>query len=102
MSEVKEVPKKAEATKGPEAEVTRPAAMLMPWTEPTFAFMRRFSEEMDRLFEDFGLGRRLHAPSVAAASCCGARPDSSRPIGRRGSRSWSVTAGTSSAPSCRG
>ena len=61
MSEVKEVPKKAEATKGPEAEVTRPAAMLMPWSEPTFAFMRRFSEEMDRLFEDFGLGRRLHS-----------------------------------------
>ena len=28
-----------------------------------FTFMRRFSEEMDRLFEDFGFGRGLLAPS---------------------------------------
>jgi len=28
-----------------------------------FAFMRRFSEEMDRLFEDFGFGRNWLAPS---------------------------------------
>jgi HSP20 family protein len=28
-----------------------------------FTFMRRFSEEMDRLFEDFGLGRGLIAPT---------------------------------------
>ena len=28
-----------------------------------FAFMRRFSEEMDRLFEDFGFGRGLAVPS---------------------------------------
>ncbi len=61
MVEVKEMPKKAEATKVPEVEVARPATPLMPWTEPTFAFMRRFSEEMDRLFEDFGFGRRLHS-----------------------------------------
>jgi len=61
VSEVKEVPKKAEATKGPEAEVARPAAMLMPWTEPTFVLMRWFSQEMDRLFEDFGLGRLYSA-----------------------------------------
>lgn len=27
------------------------------WTGSPFAFMRRFSEEMDRLFEDFGMGR---------------------------------------------
>ena len=75
MAEVKEVPKKAEATKGPEAEVARPAATLMPWTEPTFAFMRRFSEEMDRLFEDFGLGRRLH-------SCLRSRPRAAAARGR--------------------
>ena len=61
MAEVKEVPKKAEATKGqyPEPEVARPATTLMAWTERTVAVMRRFAEEMDRLFEDFGLGRRL-------------------------------------------
>lgn len=29
-----------------------------------FAFMRRFSEEMDRLFEDFGLGRGWLAPEL--------------------------------------
>jgi HSP20 family protein len=29
------------------------------WTSSPFAFIRRFSEEMDRLFEDFGLGRGL-------------------------------------------
>jgi HSP20 family protein len=28
------------------------------WTNP-FSFMRRFSEEMDRIFEDFGFGRSL-------------------------------------------
>ena len=28
-----------------------------------FAFMRRFSEEMDRLFEDFGFGRGLARPT---------------------------------------
>src|SRR5919199_5291233 len=32
-------------------------------TGSPFAFMRRFSEEMDRLFEDFGFGRGLAAPS---------------------------------------
>jgi HSP20 family protein len=29
-----------------------------------FAFMRRFSEDMDRMFEDFGLGRGLLAPGL--------------------------------------
>jgi HSP20 family protein len=34
-----------------------------PWAGGSpFAFMRRFSEEMDRLFEDFGFGRGLLAP----------------------------------------
>lgn len=32
-------------------------------TGSPFSFMRRFSEEMDRLFEDFGFGRGLSAPS---------------------------------------
>ncbi len=31
-----------------------------------FSFMRRFSEEMDRLFEDFGLGRGLLSPFTAS------------------------------------
>ena len=32
-----------------------------------FAFMKRFSEEMDNLFEDFGLGRGWLAPITGAA-----------------------------------
>lgn len=28
-----------------------------PWSGSPFSFMRRFSEQMDRLFEDFGFGR---------------------------------------------
>lgn len=30
-----------------------------PFQESPFAFMRRFGEDMDRLFEDFGMGRRF-------------------------------------------
>ena len=61
MAEVTEAPKKTEVTQGQgsEVKVAHPAATLMPWTESTFALMRRFSEEMDRLFEDFGFGRHL-------------------------------------------
>ena len=33
------------------------------WAGSPFAFVRRFSEEMDRLFEDFGFGRSLQAPT---------------------------------------
>ena len=33
------------------------------WSGSPFTFMRRFSEEMDRLFEDFGFGGGLFAPS---------------------------------------
>jgi HSP20 family protein len=33
------------------------------WTNP-FSFMRRFSEEMDRMFEDFGFGRNLTGSSL--------------------------------------
>jgi HSP20 family protein len=33
-----------------------------PWSGSPFTFMRRFSEEMDRLFEDFGFGRGWLAP----------------------------------------
>jgi HSP20 family protein len=33
------------------------------WTGSPFTFMRRFSEEMDRLFEDFGMGRGFLTPT---------------------------------------
>src|SRR5204862_7822134 len=32
------------------------------WLGTPFTFMRRFSEQMDRLFEDFGFGRGWLAP----------------------------------------
>ena len=98
MAEVTEAPKKTEVTQGqgPEVKVARPAATLMPWTEPTFAFIHRFAEEMDRLFEDFGLGRppadcRRSRPRAAAARgrtdpsrmvAADRRPASRRPVHR--------------------
>jgi HSP20 family protein len=41
-------------------DITRPENA--PLTGSPFTFMRRFSEEMDRLFEDFGFGRGWLAP----------------------------------------
>jgi len=38
-----------------------------------FSFMRRFSEEMDRLFEDFGFGRGWMSPSMGGMSPSGFR-----------------------------
>jgi HSP20 family protein len=38
-----------------------------------FSFMRRFSEEMDRLFEDFGFGRGWMSPSMGEMSPSGFR-----------------------------
>src|SRR5271157_3969769 len=97
MAEVTEAPKKTEVTQGqgPEVKVARPAATLMPWTEPTFAFMRRFSEEMDRLFEDFGFGfgrGRWQSP--------GARRSRSRSP-RRADPSPPRTSASASAGACR-
>ena len=43
------------------SDITRREAQ---WPGSPFAFMRRFSEEMDRLFEDFGFGRGLLAPGL--------------------------------------
>ena len=45
-----------------------------------FAFMRRFSEEMDRLFEDFGFGRGLAAPAFGGDLWSGAFGDSGRGV----------------------
>ena len=43
------------------SDLTRPENA--PWTGGSpFTFMRRFSEEMDRLFDDFGFGRGWLAP----------------------------------------
>jgi HSP20 family protein len=58
MAEVKEAPRATEAGKATGAE-TPPAGTPVPWAEMAFAPVHRFAEEMDRLFEDFGLGRHL-------------------------------------------
>ena len=50
------------------------------WPGSPFAFMRRFSEEMDRLFDDFGLGSRWLAPTVE---------NSLEQIGALSSAAWS-------------
>lgn len=47
-----------------------------------FPFMRRFSEEMDRLFEDFGFGRGWLAPSFG-------REFFPRSLGSFGTSAWS-------------
>jgi HSP20 family protein len=60
MSAVKEATidggkKATEVTRRPQSEPALPA------THP-LAMMRRFAEEADRLFEDFGVGMRVHFP----------------------------------------
>jgi HSP20 family protein len=45
------------------AVARREQSQPSPWGGSPFAFMRRFSEEMDRLFEDFRLGGGLLAPT---------------------------------------
>jgi len=55
MPEVKEAPKKADAGngKGQATEIERRPSM--PGEGTPLAFMNRFAEEMDRVFEDFGM-----------------------------------------------
>jgi len=43
----------------PEIEAATQKGMVTPFT-----FMRRFAEEMDRIFEDFGLEAGLHTPRI--------------------------------------
>jgi len=67
MTELKEAPK-PKATNGPgnvkeTVSPPRPAVPATPSGSP-FAFMRRFAEEMDHLFEDFGIESHFHFPSL--------------------------------------
>ncbi len=77
MAEVKEAPRaKVAVPQGQAKETTtlagRDARRAEPLARPTsslalragspFAFVRRFAEEMDRLFEDFGVEHGLHMP----------------------------------------
>jgi HSP20 family protein len=61
----KDAPAKDQATgdgqKGPTPAMKQPeVAPAVPGSP--FTFMRRFAEEMDRLFEDFGMGAGWHVP----------------------------------------
>jgi len=56
MTELKEAPKPKTANGQGQTKPVTPEATLPQKTHARpFAFMRRFTEEMDRLFEDFGL-----------------------------------------------
>jgi len=63
MPELKEAPKPKMHNGPGQSKDIAPATSTAPMmsTSP-FTFMRRFAAEMDRLFEDFGLGTRLHIP----------------------------------------
>ena len=59
MAELKEATKPKTETPNGMGQATeierRPTTTPSPWAEHPFPFMRRFAEEMDRLFDDFGL-----------------------------------------------
>ncbi|MDR3636380.1 MAG: Hsp20/alpha crystallin family protein [Isosphaeraceae bacterium] len=68
MPDVKDAPdslKKAKETFTTPAPQGNRAPAAAPASSPAspFGVLRRFAHEMDRLFEDFGLERGLHAPS---------------------------------------
>ena len=65
---------------GQQAGITRREQYApSPWAGGSpFTFMRRFSEEMDRLFEDFGFGRGLLTPAFGRE--LGTLGDLERPV----------------------
>ena len=66
MSEIKEAPKPKTQNGSGETKDISPRATSAPLASNAspFALMRRFAGEMDRLFEDFGLGTRMHIPRI--------------------------------------
>lgn len=68
MAEIKEAPKKAagepEATK--EATPGAPAVQKRAAGSTPLGFMQRFADEMDQLFEDFGLTSGIRVPRLLA------------------------------------
>jgi len=65
MTEVKEAPKPKTSNGQGQTREMAPQATTVPvkTNGHPFAFMRRFAEEMDRLFEDFGLDTGWSVPS---------------------------------------
>jgi len=66
MAELKEAPRpKTENGPGQTKEIApRSTAAPMKSTGSPFAYMRRFAEEMDHLFENFGLQTGWRMPSL--------------------------------------
>ena len=65
MTELKEAPKPKTANgQGQMKPVTPQAATPQKTYATPFAFMRRFTEEMDRIFEDFGLEAGWFVPRL--------------------------------------
>lgn len=66
MADVKHAPKpRTNEGEGQRKEAARRApAILRKGTGGPFGLVHRFAEEMDRLFEDFGLRTGLHVPSA--------------------------------------
>ena len=64
MADIKEAPKpKTQNGPGQSKDVATGASQTpVLSTASPFGFMQRFASEMDRLFEDFGLGSRMHIP----------------------------------------
>jgi HSP20 family protein len=66
MVEIKDAPRpktdNAKAAEPSKGIAPRPPAVPAKGQAHPFAFMRRFAEEMDRLFEDFGVGFGVHMP----------------------------------------
>ena len=56
----------AQASRQPSGLERRGKFEPSPWNSSPFAFMRRFGEEMDRLFDDFGFGRSSLGPSFGS------------------------------------
>lgn len=48
---------------------TRPSVVPQIPTSSEFRFLRRFAQEMDTLFEDFGLESRWHMPTLFTRGC---------------------------------
>jgi hypothetical protein len=63
MEEIKEAPK-PKTQNGPRQtkEMVPPTSTAQKSSASPFAFMRRFAQEMDHLFEDFGLEPGLYLP----------------------------------------
>lgn len=76
MAELKEAPKPTEVKKTGELKPERwPSALLEPWNgHNPFEFMRRFAEDMDHLFEDFGMVRPHIRPAGLAKKFLGREP----------------------------